>query len=86
MQDIKEILNKTIKEIKAIEINDNTNLLEELDSVGVLELILELENTLQQKYNRYIQIANEFSMDKEKSPFTSYKKLLKYLKDLINEN
>ena len=83
---MKEILDKAIKEIKDIEINDNTNLLEELDSVGVLELILELENTLQQKYNRYIQVANEFSMDKEKSPFTGYKKLLNYLEDLINEN
>lgn len=83
---MEEILKRAIKEVKDIEIDENTNLLEELDSVGVLELILELENQLQSKYNRYIQVANEFSMDKEQSPFTSYKKLLKYLEDLTDEN
>lgn len=83
---MEEILKRAIKEVKDIEIDENTNLLEELDSVGVLELILELENQLQSKYNRYIQVANEFSMDKEQSPFTNYKKLLKYLEDLTDEN
>jgi len=83
---MEKILKEAIKTVKDIEISDDTNLLEELDSVGVLELILELENVLQSKYNRYIQVADEFSMDKEKSPFTNYKKLLEYLEELTNEN
>jgi hypothetical protein len=54
--------------------------------VSVLDLILDLESRLKIKYNRYIQVANEYSMDDKMTPFKDVKTLEYYLKDLINHD
>ena len=71
---MKQLIKETINELnedlqlKQLEnISDDTPLFEILDSVGVLDMVLELEDRLQTKYGKYIQLANEYTMDKEKN-------------------
>ena len=60
-----------------------TRLFDILDSLGTLDLILELENRLQHHYHRYIEVANEVSMDPEKTPFRDVGTLVSYLEELV---
>jgi len=82
IESLKE-LNKDL-ELKEFEnITSNTPIFEVLDSVAVLDLILDLEERLQKKYNRYIQIADDKTMDAQNTPFKNVETLSKYLKELI---
>ena len=83
---MRELLLNAIKEInkdlniKELEnIDDNTNLFELLDSMAVLDLILEIETQIENKYGRYVQIADESIMDALKSPFRRFDLLIKYV-------
>ena len=88
-----EIIKKAIEEInedlglKELEnLNDDTPIIELLDSVDVLNLILAIEENLQKEYSNYIQVANEHIMDKNLSEFKTYKTLKEYIQRLINES
>ena len=80
---IKEI-NEDIKIKELKNIQDNTPIFELLDSMAVLDLVLEIEDRLQQKYSRYIQIADDKTMDALHSPFKTFKTLLSYIEDKVN--
>ena len=87
---MKELIIESLKElnedlnIKEFEnITDETLIFELLDSVAVLDLILDLEDRIEKKYGKYIQIANEESMDVKKTPFKNVKTLTEYLERLI---
>jgi len=72
-------------ELKELEnITDETPIFELLDSVAVLDLILEIEERLQEKYNRYIQVADDKAMDAKNTPFKNLKTLVEYLEGKIN--
>ena len=78
------IINKDA-EVEALKnIDDNTRLFELLDSMSILDLILEIENLLQDQTGHYIQIANDKVMDIEKTPFKTFSSLCKYLEDKVN--
>ncbi len=62
---------------------DETQLFSLLDSLGTLDLILELESRLQEITGRYIAVANEDSMDKDATPFKNIKTLRIYLQQRI---
>jgi acyl carrier protein len=80
---IKEI-NKDL-EIKDLEnIKDETPLFDILDSMAILDLVLEIENRLQQKYSKYIQIADDKTMDALNTPFKTFKILLEYVEGKVN--
>lgn len=88
---LKEIILNAIKEVnkeannKALNnINDDTPLFDNLDSVAVLDLILELEDEIQAKYGKYIQIADEDIMDGSKTPFKSIATLIDFLTVKLN--
>ena len=49
-------------------IHEETPLFEHLDSLGTLDLILELESSLENATGNYIAVANEHSMDKNNTP------------------
>ena len=75
---IRAILLDTLKEIgEELEIDrfetidDNTAIYDNLDSMALLDLILEIEDSLQKEFGRYIQIADEKSMDRELTPLKS---------------
>ena len=71
-----------IEELK--EIKDDTPIFELLDSMAILDLVLEIEDRLQQKYSRYIQIADDKTMDVLHSPFRTFKTLLEHIEDKVN--
>ena len=66
------------------EIDESTALFENLESAAILELIMELEDQLQAKVGRYIQIADEFSMDAELTPFRTLSSLIEHVSDKVN--
>ena len=72
-------------EVEALStINDNTKLFELLDSMAILDLILEIENLLQEQTGNYIQIANDKVMDVENTPFKTFGTLCKYVEGKVN--
>lgn len=75
IQDVNEQLQ--IDELENI--HEETPLFEHLDSLGTLDLILELESSLEDTTGNYIAVANEHSMDKEKTPFKTIVTLEDYL-------
>lgn len=64
-------------------INEQTPLFEILDSLGTLDLILELESLLQNELGRYIAVANEQSMNCKETPFKTIVTLEAYLAQRI---
>jgi len=80
---IKEI-NKELEIEELKEIKDDTPIFELLDSMAILDLVLEIEDRLQQKYSRYIQIADDKTMDALNSPFKTFKTLLDYVESKVN--
>ena len=78
---------KTINEdlqCEALEhITEQTPLFEILDSLGTLDLILELESSLQNELGRYIAVANEQSMNGKETPFKTIVTLEAYLEERI---
>jgi acyl carrier protein len=88
---MRELVKEALKEIneelelKELEnITDDTQLFELLDSMALLDLILEIESKLQDKYGKYIQIADETTMDATKTPFKTFKTLVEFLEGKIN--
>jgi len=72
-------------EIKELEkIQDDTPIFELLDSMAVLDLVLEIEDRLQQKYSRYIQIADDKTMDAIHTPFKTFETLFNYIEGKVN--
>jgi acyl carrier protein len=78
-ENLKDELNVVIEE----EITESTNIFEILDSMDVVNLIMETESLLEQELGFYIPLANEETFDAEKSPLQSYKKWLHFIFDLI---
>ena len=80
-----DAVNKVKQELGFLDsIDVNTKLFDNFDSMCILQLILELEDQLQKKLDRYIQIADENSMDKELTPFKSVHSLIEYVDLRIN--
>jgi acyl carrier protein len=78
-ENLKNELNIVIEE----EITESTNIFEILDSMDVVNLIMETESLLEQELGVYIPLANEETFDAEKSPLKSYKQWLYFIFDLI---
>jgi len=73
---IKDIVFQALKELNAeLEINifdelsENTAIYENLESINLLDLIVEIEDLLQKEFGKYIQIADENSMNVEQTIF-----------------
>ena len=81
IKNINEELN--IEELKSVD--DNTPLFELLDSLGTLDLILELEASLEDATGCYIAVANEESMDAKNTPFQTIVTLEKFLQKRIED-
>ncbi|MBU0633337.1 hypothetical protein KKA17_11945 [bacterium] len=76
-------INKDLKIDELNSIDDETPLFELLDSLGTLDLILELESSLEDATGSYIAVASEESMDAKKTPFKTLATLEKYLSQRI---
>jgi acyl carrier protein len=78
-------INQDLKIEGLVCIDENTRLFELLDSLGTLDLILELESLLENETGKYIAIANEYSMDKELTPFKTIISLESYVQERIKD-
>ncbi len=65
------------------EVDESTALFKLLDSLGTLDLILELESMLEEQTGHYIAVANEASMDEKNTPFKDIVTLERYLQERI---
>lgn len=75
---LKEELDIVIEE----EITDSTNIFEILDSMDIVNFIMETESLLESELGSYIPLANEETFDAQKSPLLSYKQWLNFISDL----
>tara|TARA_B100000787_G_C15961773_1_gene193525 strand:- start:198 stop:488 length:291 start_codon:yes stop_codon:yes gene_type:complete len=62
---------------------DQTLIFDNLDSIGVLDLIIEIESKLQQSYGEFIQIADETIMDEVKTPFKTLSSLIDFVEKKV---
>ena len=84
---------KTVQEVgydldnqALIEANKDTLLFgENLDSMGIVFLVTDLESKISEKLNIDITLADERAMSQKTSPFRSIKTLSEYSKVLIEE-
>jgi acyl carrier protein len=63
---------------------NSSNILEILDSMDVVNLIMETESVLEQELGRYIPLANEHTFDAENSPLLSFEKWTLFIQSQIN--
>ena len=87
---IKSLVFESIKEInKDLEIEElydpdlDTPFFDLVDSLGVLNFILDMEQRLEEEFGRYIQIGNEDIMDATKTPFGTIKKLIEFITEKV---
>ena len=66
--------------------NEDTRLFgENLDSMGIVFLIADLESKISETFNLQIVLADERAMSQKTSPFRNVKTLVKYIHMLITE-
>ena len=56
-----------------------------LDSIGTVLLLTELEESIAEEFNLQISLSDERTMSQKTSPFLSVKILVRYLDRLINK-
>lgn len=78
-------INEELKISELEHIDDETPLFELLDSLGTLDLILELEASLEDTTGCYIAVASEESMDAKNTPFQTIVTLEKFLQKRIDD-
>jgi len=67
------------------EIHEGMLIYDQVDSFFLLELILDLEKKLKDRYGRYIQIADSDIMSEEKSPFLNINTLVSFLESKVKD-
>tara|TARA_B100000212_G_C27069618_1_gene403343 strand:- start:122 stop:421 length:300 start_codon:yes stop_codon:yes gene_type:complete len=67
------------------EINGNSNILEVLDSMDVVNLIMETEGIMESEYGKYIPLANEETFDLEMSPLLTFNGWVEHIVSMIKE-
>lgn len=61
----------------------DTNLFEILDSFAIVNILLESESAIEEKFGRYIPLADETIFDASKSPFLCWKNWVDYVQGRI---
>ena len=56
-----------------------------LDSLALVSLITDIEETISEKFNKDIVLADERAMSARTSPFRSIESLSNYIEQLLNE-
>ncbi|HKY54883.1 MAG TPA: hypothetical protein VJM08_11280 [Anaerolineales bacterium] len=81
--------NEQLDEEQRLELNPETRLLgksSKLDSFGLVNLIIVVEEKLYDKFDKSITLADERAMSQDHSPFRSVQSLSDYAYTLLNEN
>ena len=88
---LKEGLDSSSDEARVVAINkadENTRLFGEgglLDSMGVVILLSDLEDKLDDEYDVILSLASDSTMSKTRSPFRNVKSLAKYIIAAVEE-
>lgn len=92
IQNIDEILrlaineaNKTINSPKLNEINDDFNIIDCVDSMSVVNILLETESLLIEKFDKKISIVDESIFDATNSPLRKWSLWVSYVADLYEK-
>lgn len=56
-----------------------------LDSMGLVNLVVNLEERIHEEYNIFVTLADERAMSRTESPFRSIRTLAAYIDELIKE-
>lgn len=94
VQCINDMLEDTQSENEAsspepISVNASTKLIGKdavLDSIGLVSIIADMEEMIEDNYGYTIAIADERAMSREKSPFLTVTSLAEYILELVREN
>ena len=81
--------NEQLEAAQKLELAPETRLLgksSKLDSFGLVNLIILVEEKLNDKFGRSITLADERAMSQEHSPFRSVQSLADYAYTLLSEN
>jgi D-alanine--poly(phosphoribitol) ligase subunit 2 len=87
--EVVDSLNEQLSTDKQLEKNEESILFgpsSVLDSLGLVNLISEVEEGIEDKFNISITLADERAMSQENSPFYSIRALLDYIEVLIKES
>jgi len=83
---IEQVLSETLQKIIATveapglqSLNSESNLFENLDSLTVVDMLLEAEMQLEKTTGRYVTLADEIIFDASKSPLRSWKSWVAYV-------
>ena len=76
-------VNKELKNKDLEVVSEETILFERLDSMAILDLILEIEGSIQVEYGRYIQVADDTMMDAIKTPFKTVGTLVEFIEGRV---
>jgi acyl carrier protein len=81
--------NEQLDDDHRLDLNPETRLLgksSKLDSFGLVNLIIVVEEKLYSKFDKAITLADERAMSQEHSPFRSVQSLAEYAYTLLSEN
>lgn len=67
-----------------IEIDNDTNVLELLDSMDVVSLIIETEGLIEKLIGNYVALANEETFASESSPLLSFGSWVEYINEMCD--
>lgn len=82
LESIEEINNDSqIEELYSPSLD--TNFFDLVDSLAVLNFILDIEQRLERCFGRYIQIADEDVMDASKTPFKTVKDIIEFISSRV---
>ena len=92
IQDIDEILrlaiieaNKTINSPTLNEINEDLNIIDCVDSMSIVNILLETESLLIEKFDKKISIVDESIFDATNSPLRKWSSWVAYIVDLYEK-
>ena len=57
-----------------------------LDSMALVNLVVDLEEFIEDEYGKTITLADEKAMSRRTSPFSRVKNLIDYIKEQLNSN
>jgi acyl carrier protein len=89
MQKLKELAASMLAHPAIDEINDQTRLFGRqglLDSIGLVSLIVDVEQTLAEKTGLALTLADEHAMSQARSPFRTVASLSDYALERINQH
>ena len=84
-----EDLNKILPDSNQLDKSNDTMLYGQegkLDSLGLVNFIVAVEQKIEQKFNKSVTLADEKAMSQKNSPFKSVSTLIDYVSVLLREN